>query len=131
MTDQDRKDEDYPLNDEASEQFILSIQSPKSKVRGPHAVVFTDAREGWAIVALHWANEPRLGIRWFWGTMGNPISTGHRTWFIIPSGLSDAILSGLPLSVRLRRLLDEFLYKGDNEAALTQWQADKWPKQTG
>lgn len=128
MDDQRPRDDDYELNDEASDGFILSIDSPKTKVRGPYVVVFTHAQERWALVALHWDGTPALGIRWFWGSMGNPISTGHRTWFIIPSTLDHAILSGPPLPFRLRHLLGEFFYEGKNQTALEQWQATKWPK---
>jgi hypothetical protein len=129
MNDQRPRDDDYDLNDEKSDHFILSIDSPKSDIRGPYVVVFTHTQERWAIVALHWSGEPRLGIRWFWGSMGNPISTAHRTWFIIPTALNHAILSGLPLPFRLRHLLDEFLYEGRNHEALELWQSAKWPKE--
>lgn len=123
-------DEKWPLNDKASDDFILTIKSPEKRLYGPHAVIFTHAQERWAIAALHWEKKPSLGIRWFWDPKGNPTSRGHRTWFIIPSALNHAILSELPLPVRLRHLLDEFFYAGKNHEALEDWQATKWPPPT-
>lgn len=41
--------------------------------------------------------------------MGNPHSSGYPTWCIIPNGLLATVLAGLPLSYKLRYLLDEYL----------------------
>jgi hypothetical protein len=91
---------------------ILRINSPKSSVGGPYAVVYKDITHRWVIVALDWEESPGLGIRWFWGDSGTPISTGYPIWFIIPSSLIEAILNGLPLAFNFRNDLEDFLSEG-------------------
>ena len=88
---------------------ILQINSPKNVLTGPYVVVYKHLKERWAIVAFDWENEPRLGIRWFWGNGGNPFSSGHGTWLVIPPSLSKSILSGLPLDHNFNTKLDDFL----------------------
>jgi hypothetical protein len=80
--------------DLTQDENILAINSPKELVGGPYKVVYKskDKANKWAIVALDWNGGPCLGIRWFHATMGNPVSTGHPTWFIIPDPLNHAIL---------------------------------------
>jgi hypothetical protein len=80
--------------DLTQDENILAINSPKGQVGGPYKVVYksTDEANKWAIVALDWNGGPCLGIRWFHGAMGNPVSTGHPIWFIIPDPLNNAIL---------------------------------------
>ena len=86
------------LNMKDNDEEILKINSPKNCLDGPYEVIYKNIEERWAIVSLDWENEPRLGIRWFWGTSGNPISTGHPTWFILPEIFSiDNLGSFLPL----------------------------------
>jgi hypothetical protein len=72
-------------------------------------VVFKSIDERYAIVALDWDNSPTLGIRWFWSTNGNPTSRGEATWFILPEGLYNAILNGLPLHMSFRDKINRFL----------------------
>jgi len=98
--------ENFNLNDNNE---ILQINSPRDNLSGPYAVVFKDIGERWAIVAFDWDNEPRLGIRWFWGNGGNPFSSGHGTWLVIPPSLSKNILSGLPINHTFSSKVDEFL----------------------
>lgn len=98
--------QDFDLTDNSK---ILSISSPRKSVNGPYAVVYKNIDERWAIVALDWNEEPSLGIRWFWDSMGNPISTGHPIWFIIPKELVVSTLNGLPLSFHSRRKIEQFL----------------------
>ena len=88
---------------------ILSINSPKSSVGGPYCVVHKDTDERYAIVALDWDGVPSLGMRWFWGNGGNPFSSAHPTWLVVPSGLLNSILNGLPLDFTFRRNIDKFL----------------------
>ncbi len=88
---------------------ILKINSPRVSVGGPYVVVYKDIIERWAIVALDWEKEPRLGIRWFWGNAGNPFSTGHPTWLIIPPKLVISILNGLPIEFQFRKRLEDYL----------------------
>jgi len=87
----------------------FKINSPKSNVGGPYVVVYESLEERWAVVALDWDNEPRLGIRWFWGNGGNPFSSSYPIWLIIPPSLSKNILSGLPLPHKFSGQLEEFL----------------------
>ena len=74
---------------------ILTIDSPSTKVDGPWIVVYKDTANRWAIVALDWEGKPRLGIRWFYGNSGTPISSSYATWFILPDDLIPSIISGL------------------------------------
>ena len=76
---------------------------------GPYTVVFKNLDERWAIVAFDWEDEPRLGIRWFWGDGGNPFSSGNGTWLVIPPSLSRNILSGLPIDHAFSGRLESFL----------------------
>ncbi|TAE88617.1 MAG: hypothetical protein EAZ81_13475 [Verrucomicrobia bacterium] len=87
------------------DNMILQINSPKESISGPYAVVFKNL----AIVALNWDQQPRLGIRWFWGNGGNPFSSGHGTWLVIPPTLTHSMLSGIPLDHAFRRKVDDFL----------------------
>ena len=88
---------------------ILKINSPSNSLSGPYAVVFKNLKERWAIVAFDWGEQPRLGIRWFWNNGGNPFSSGHGTWLVVPPSLSKNILSGLPIDHIFSRKVDDFL----------------------
>jgi hypothetical protein len=94
------------LNDDAQ---ILSINSPKSSLKGPYCVVHKDLSERWVIVAMEWDKQPRLGMRWFWGNGGNPFSSGNPIWLVIPPTLSKGILASLPLNHTLSTKVDDFL----------------------
>ena len=86
---------------------ILAIDSPSQRVEGPWVVVYKDSANRWAIVALDWDGKPSLGIRWFYGNSGTPISSSYATWFIIPEDLIPSIVSGLlSLSVSSQLLND-------------------------
>jgi len=91
------------------DENILKIDSPRASLSGPYAVVFKNIEERWAIVAFDWDGAPRLGIRWFWGNGGNPFSSGHGTWLVIPPSLSKNVLSGLPIDHTFNGKLDDFL----------------------
>ena len=98
--------EAFPLEDDTR---ILQLASPKESVGGPYAVVYKNMPERWAIVALDWDGEPRLGLRWFWGSGGNPLSSAHPTWLIVPPSLSRGVLASLPVSHTFYRRIDDFL----------------------
>ncbi len=83
-------------------------------------MVYKTIPQRWAIVALHWGDEPRLGIRWFWDSNGNPISTGYPTWFIIPSLLQYTILLSLPIENKLKDDVNLFLVGGLNGKNLNE-----------
>ena len=65
--------------------------------------------ERWAIVAMDWDGEPRLGIRWFWGNGGNPFPPANPIWLVIPPSLSKSVLSGLPLDHKFSGRLEDYL----------------------
>ncbi|AYV24468.1 hypothetical protein [Vibrio mediterranei] len=88
---------------------ILKINSPKVSLEGPFTVVYKNLDERWAIVAINWDGEPRLGMRWFWANGGNPFSSGHPTWLVIPPSLSKGVLSSLPLDHSFATKVDDFL----------------------
>jgi len=96
----------YPIDKNGE---ILKINSPQSSLGGPFVVVFKNIEERWAIVAITWDGLPRLGIRWFWGTLGQPVSMTHGTWLVIPPSLSKGILASLPLDHAFSGRLDDFL----------------------
>jgi hypothetical protein len=96
----------FSLEDDSG---ILRINSPKDSVGGPYSVVYKDLKERWAIVAMDWEEVPSLGIRWFWGSSGNPVSSGYPTWLIIPSGLNHAVLGGRPLPYVFRKAVENYL----------------------
>ncbi len=85
--------ENFPLEDDSK---ILEINSPRRNVGGPYIVVFKSLEERWAIVAMDWDGEPRLGIRWFWGNGGNPFSSANPIWLVIPPSLSKSVLLEAP-----------------------------------
>jgi len=88
---------------------ILKIDSPRANLSGPYTVVYKDVDERWAIVTLDWDEEPRLGIRWFYGNSGTPSSRGFGTWLVIPPSLSKNVLSGLPINHAFSRGVEDFL----------------------
>ncbi|MFT5721902.1 MAG: hypothetical protein ACI9W6_002220 [Motiliproteus sp.] len=98
--------ESFNLNDDDE---ILNIKSPKASLGGPYTVVYKNLDERWAVVAINWNGEPRLGMRWFWANGGNPFSSGHPTWLVIPPSLSKGILSSLPIEHAFSTRIDDFL----------------------
>ena len=95
--------------DLTNDKKILSINSPQVFVGGPYAVVYKNIAERWVIVAMNWDKKPGLAIRWFWGNGGNPFSSAHPTWLVLPSELTVSILNGLPLNFNFRKNLDLYL----------------------
>lgn len=107
--------EDFPLDDDSK---ILEINSPRDSVGGPYVVVYKSFEERWVIVAMDWDGKPRLGIRWFWGKAGTPLSTGYPIWFVMPPSLSKNTLSGLPINHKFSGKIDDFLTGKINGADL-------------
>lgn len=95
--------------DLSNDDLILNINSPKKSVGGPYKVIHKDQIERWAIVALDWGGDPRLGIRWFVDTKGNPTIEGQPTWFVLPPNLYISTLNGLPLTYQDRKEVERFL----------------------
>ena len=104
----------YPL----TKTSILRINSPEKEVDGPYAVIYIDTVDRWAIVALDYSHNPRLGIRWFHSSMGIPQSSATSTWFIIPTLLNNAVLRDLGLSKTTFDMIDNFLNGHINGEAL-------------
>lgn len=98
--------ENFSIEDD---EKILKINSPRENVKGPYVVVYKNIIERWAIIAFDWDDKPRLGMRWFKGNGGNPFSSGHGTWLVIPPSLSRILLLGLPIDHRLSNKIDDFL----------------------
>lgn len=88
---------------------ILAINSPKTSVGGPYKVVYKNIDERWAIVVMDWDGQPCLGIRWFLGNGGNPFSSSHPIWLVVPNSLSNSILNGLPLDFKFYSKIVDFL----------------------
>lgn len=106
----------FPLDDDRE---ILGINAPGDWVGGPYVVVFKNVEERWAIVAMDWDGEPRLGIRWFWGNNGHPSRGKTPLWFVIPSELSKNVLFGLPLAHKFSDRLEEYLTDKISREALS------------
>lgn len=92
-----------------NDEDLLKINSPQGSLEGPYVVVYKSIAQRWAIVAMNWDDAPTLGIRWFWGKNGNPISRSYATWLVIPSMLHHTILNGLPLEFTFRDKVNRFL----------------------
>jgi len=92
-----------------TDDHILSINSPESAVGGPYLVIHRDAKQRYALVALDWGGEPSIGIRWFWGDVGNPHSRGFPTWTVLPNDLYRTLQKHFPLNVKNAHHVEKFL----------------------
>lgn len=99
----------FDLESKKSNDKILELNSPRNNVGGPYVVVFKNIDERWAIVAMDWNKQPRLGIRWFGGNGGTPFSSSHPIWLVIPPNLSRNILLGLPINHSFSAKIDDYL----------------------
>jgi hypothetical protein len=74
--------------------------------------IIYDEGEGRIAVAYgEWENEKVIAIRWNGSnepnkSLGNPQSTGHATWFILPKDFGDIIVDKI-ISINKRKLLIE------------------------
>ena len=91
------------LNDD----IIMRVASPKDKVEGPFMIIWKTCN--WAIVALNYDGNPRLGIRWFIGENGVQQSRGMATWFILPEEICGSVIAGLPLHPKKKKTIEDFL----------------------
>lgn len=93
-----------------SDEAILQITSPIPRLNGPYLVVYKDVTERWAIVAMEWDNGHRvLGMRWFKGAKGCPVSSSRPIWLVLPEKLHKSIVDGLPISYKKRLNIERFL----------------------
>jgi len=88
---------------------ILSINSPRDRVGGPYLVIHKNAEQRYALVALDWDGEPKIGIRWFWESIGNPQSRSLPTWTVLPDDLYRVLQTHFPLNVRRAHYVGKFL----------------------
>lgn len=69
------------------------VRAPKDRIRNPR-VIYTNPDEAWSIAEMEWRDTDtdrwslRVGMRWDGreGELGNPQSSGHPTWFLLPEG---------------------------------------------
>lgn len=58
-------------------------------------VLCNTGQDGWSVAEGYWHGRPQLAMRWNGdddsGSSGNPQSTGHPTWMIIPEELAPSI----------------------------------------
>lgn len=87
---------------------ILAIDSPRNRVSGPWCVLARGGKR-WIMVALDWDHQPSVGIRWFHGNSGTPISSSYATWFIIPEELQKSILETIKLSSDNFSMVQDYL----------------------
>ena len=100
-----------------SNDEILKIKSPQSRLSGPYVVVIKNVNKRWAIVALRWDNNRNgLGIRWFHGQAGNPFSR-QSTWLIIPEELQEGVINLLQSDTN-KNALRKFLNDNNSEGYL-------------
>lgn len=75
---------------------VLSPRKRNKNLRKEH-----DGGEGsWSLATLEWDGKPAVGIRWNGRSpegappsKGNPQSSGHPTWFILPDEIATEILA--------------------------------------
>jgi len=68
-----------------------NVVSPREKLRNLR-IIHTNPDEAWSVAEFEWFHEddgewrPRVGVRWDGarGELGNPQSSGHPTWFLLP-----------------------------------------------
>ncbi|MGA2217057.1 MAG: hypothetical protein ABSG51_03175 [Terracidiphilus sp.] len=110
-----------------------TVISPKTKVdKDSLDVIFdTGPRDySWSVARLHYAGEPRIGIRWNGdereSKMGVPTATAHPVWFILPYEIEEAVLEK---AKELKRKEAESLLEGYRQMAADQEQeaeAGEW-----
>ncbi len=57
-------------------------------------VVYQGDPESFSVAIGKWDDQPRLAVRWNatdWRPLGNPSSSGHPTWFILPDKLAPGV----------------------------------------
>lgn len=90
-----------------NDQEILAMNSPRRLVGGPYVVVRSN--DFWAVVALDYDKEPRLGIRWIDDEIGTPQSHGFPTWFIVPPDFNEMFIWELHVDVKRACAIYDFL----------------------
>ena len=91
-----------------SDVDILNINSPRQRVKGPWCVI-ARGNKRWVMVALDWDKKPSIGIRWFYGNSGTPISSSYATWLIIPEELQTTIVIGVNLPIHRQEAVQRYL----------------------
>ena len=81
--------------------YILpgDVNSPK-KHWVLNQVLYDEGSLGISLAIGHWNREAKIAMRWNGNNdhrIGNPQSSGHPTWFILPSGLyAESVIAALP-----------------------------------
>jgi len=82
-----------------------SVLSPVSRLTQPLTIVHTTTE--WALATAFWDKQRALLIRWNGEPdkpLGNPVSHGNPTWFVLPSDLHWAALALANPSNRLEAI---------------------------
>lgn len=82
--------EKFDLKDDIK---ISQINSPKRHIEGQPLVLYRDYINRFAIVALNYDGNPRLGIRHFWESSGYPCRGRTATWLLIPPEMNSFIVN--------------------------------------
>ena len=65
-------------------------------------VLHNGGEDSWSAAEGRWDEEHCLGVRWNGNRenpLGNPQSSGHSTWFIVPKELEEAVRSALEVMI--------------------------------
>ena len=76
------------------------VRSPQDRIRNLR-VIYSNHDEGWSIAEMEWRHHDsgqwrwRIGMRWDGAPaeLGNPQSSGHPTWFLVPEGAIAQMIS--------------------------------------
>ena len=86
-------------NNMANHILPSDVNSPK-KHWMLSKVLYDDGPSGISIAVGYWDGEAKIAIRWNGNKdhrIGNPQSSGHPTWFILPSGpYGESVIAALP-----------------------------------
>lgn len=109
---------------------------PPDKVISPQqhwrldTVVYQGDPESFSVAIGEWDGKPRLALRWNatdWRPLGNPSSSGHPTWFILPNKLAPGVAGET-----LRLLADSKQPNAADQArALAAWLVSMGPLVVG
>lgn len=77
----------------------FTVKSPKAHWTLIDVLITND---DWALALGEWAGERRLAVRWNGkgDELGNPMSRGVPTWFVLPDDFIDHLLPLIPMEKR-------------------------------
>lgn len=111
------------------------VLSPKKSVRDVKVAYNSSPEQhSWSVARLLWNGDPRVGIRWNGskkekGSKGNPQSSGHSTWFIVPPALGPIILKkagdlARKANKKLATSYREMARDKERESEIKEWLAE-------